>query len=814
MGAPRQFSKIPCAGAKSTPAKCECHPDYSCQSDGSNGKWCYIKNPDSCPFKYDSEKASGWKSSGGFPKWFSYRACKEGQTTPTPTDAPSRPPTSSTAAPTAKPTQAPTTAKPTDASPTELPPSSTAVPTAIPTDAPPSGSAPSEAELTFEEDACVPKLGASKHAKCSFRGYLVSSFNHTYVVLKDGKPYLVEHITTKEYCGRCTWPYYGRWCQRRRSDKTTIDLAVIVDSTLDLTQELKTYVSDLKVQGVTAEVFTWDLPATYIARTSREMRRLLLADFKSRGLKSVFIVGHVPAVRAFVNVAERNITRGTLKNVILGYYMFLNTKFSMPADMCSTPGGFFEWPGSIYQQVSDNPRRFENLPGRKISDPKDYLVMDVSLGILNHLTVDEYKAYFDKLHRWRKGGNKFFDVGSGTSNKPLLLYKDIARESDAQPTTCIFGMGEDFKYPQDVDLWRSGNSRGRCFQGDDPDAGFAPSKDCAVFKDCEFERGDRSQAFFKSGYGFKPSVTEQDDDHGTKYVIARWMIHGNTLSTECFTGADLHGQPFVGASIFFMHSCSSSSVYKPNLGSTVTSMKYGLNSLGNGCNGAPQHPWIFTDALRMGKTTGEAFKSWWSSPDRHNHDGFGQHSIVMYGDPMLIYGVLSKWEKDRPRAPPRCTWGEKIAARIRRKNVMRILGKTLEECKDLCDKESRCKAIVFEEAGLCDLKFCRIGEADCAKIDDEQFTYMTCTETSPSATSEDKMDFDKEMKEEIEIADREDEEAADGDDTEADRKDFEHDDKLDENSFFEENQDEDEDEDEDEEEDEDGNESEELKGEA
>merc|ERR1712151_716838 len=106
--------------------------------------------------------------------------------------------------------------------------------------------------------------------------------------------------------------------------------------------------------------------------------------------------------------------------------------------------------------------------------------------------------------------------------------------------------------------------------------------------------------------------------------------------------------------------------------------------------------------------------------------GYGQHAIVMYGDPMLVYGVLSKWEKDRPPwAPSRCTFGQKIAARIRRKNIRRVQGKTLEECQRLCDKESRCKAIVFSESrgGECDLKFCRIGEAGCTKIDDKKFTY-------------------------------------------------------------------------------------------
>uniref|UniRef100_A0A7S0ASL0 Uncharacterized protein n=1 Tax=Pyrodinium bahamense TaxID=73915 RepID=A0A7S0ASL0_9DINO len=261
--------------------------------------------------------------------------------------------------------------------------------------------------------------------------------------------------------------------------------------------------------------------------------------------------------------------------------------------------------------------------------------------------MEEYKFYFDKLRRWRAGGNRFFNIGPGTGNKPLLVYIDIGSDDPAQPVNDVQGMGAAFHFPEDLDHYRTGTPKGGSKCNGCCKADREPGYNCATREGCTYAGG---QAFWPQGYGTKPSVIEADT--GPKFVIAQWKIHGTSSGTACFSGKrDLRGQPFAGASMIFMWSCSSSKYTVFNLGSVVTALEFGLNSLGVAPSGAAQEPWLFAQLLREGKAAGEALVGWWHGHGRTqgSQDGFGQAGIVLYGDPMVKYGALVDWEAHRIR---------------------------------------------------------------------------------------------------------------------------------------------------------------------
>jgi len=465
----------------------------------------------------------------------------------------------------------------------------------------------------FAEDACQPPLAQEKsEEKCAGRGYLVPNTTVTHEV------YAFASYTTLEYCGKCDWPYYGRWCQQRRAGNR-VDVAVIVDSELNasLNGELANYTADLAREGLITEVLVWDLPVSMGAGAERELRRMLRADWLARGARYAFLVGHFPAVHCFREEASWELST-------LGYYMHFFENFSKPAAECAKPLGKFRYPG--------------NRTTRK--------EMNLAIGVLNHLNEEEYKFYFDKLRRWRAGGNRFFSVGGNTGNKPLLLYWDISSREDIRPNEGAFSMGTAFRFPEDFDLYRTAptanGGKGECM-GHPHGRGKAPGHNCATIEGCNYTTG--GQAFWPKGSGTKPSVVESDA--GAKFVIVRWRAHGNPSGTECFHIRDIRGQPFAGGSMFFMHSCSSSMYFVPNIGSTVTTLKYGLNSLGTAQNGAAQYPWLFARYLRQGATAGDALVGWWHGRTKGPQDYYGQSGTVLYGDPMVKYGALEDWEARR-----------------------------------------------------------------------------------------------------------------------------------------------------------------------
>lgn len=543
-----------------------------------------------------------------------------------------------------------TPATPADPPTTEDPSEPTHMPNPTNPGSPSEPGSQQNSSLHLEEDKCVPALSESKHEKCNGHGYLVGAVKYIVSTTSNIDKTHGEEKVTKEYCGRCDWPYYGRWCQFRRPDRKMYDLAIVVESLLQpqLKQEINTYIKDLKAQGISAEVFTMDLPVVHAAGAHRELRRLLMGEWKARGPRAAFLVGHFPAVHFSMNCPsfrEADFSTAVNKKGVgswfsqcrpekakckgciwthptLNYYMHFQEVFPKSAEQCNKPDGIF-------------------IPPR-YKQPK---VMDLAVGLLNHLTIDEYKFYFDKLHRWREGGNKFFEIGPGTGNKPLVIYYDIGRGNDAKTSKGAFGMGDVWEFPRDVDVWRTGQPKPlRPFTScrkTQPD-GTPPARNCATYEDCKFTG---KQAFWPKGYGTQPSVIEADNYAGIQYLFVRWLIHGSAGYTKCFDREDLRGQPFLGGSMFFMHSCSSSSYIVDNLGSTVTTMKYGLNSIGTAKSGAAQDPWLFANFLREGKDTGEALMSWWNIyPGR---DGYGQESIVLYGDPMVKYGALHSWDKQR-----------------------------------------------------------------------------------------------------------------------------------------------------------------------
>jgi len=512
----------------------------------------------------------------------------------------------------------------------------------------------------------VPALGELKHEKCNGRGHLVSSTKYNYIgenigEITGAKP--IEVRSTKEYCGRCDLPYYGRWCQLRRPDRQKYDLAIVVDSLLQpqLADQIETYVNDLKAENIIAEVLTMDLPVLHYAGAYRELRRLLMGEWKFRGPRAAFLIGHFPALHGTTNCAAMlDVDPSTVINnqfigdftkvckapnkkhkkryeankhkiwphPTLGYYMHFKEAYPISAAQCSIPGGIFLPPN--YKTSTST--------------------MELAVGVLNHLTIDQYKSYFEKLHRWRKGGNKFFDVGPGTGNKPLINYADIGSNGDIGKNhgNGAFGMGEVFEFPRDFDHWRSArttklkrDSPCRKTEGKDLPA---PAKNCVLFKECKFTD---KRAFFPKGWGTQPCVIDGDKVDGAQYLLIRWTIHGSSGHTKCFDWQDLAGKPFVGGSMFFMHSCASSKFTVTNLGSTVTTMKYGLSSIGTSQSGAAQEPWLFAKFLREGKDTGEALMNWWHGRPGSGQDGYGQWTTVLYGDPMLKYGALSSWESQR-----------------------------------------------------------------------------------------------------------------------------------------------------------------------
>jgi len=450
----------------------------------------------------------------------------------------------------------------------------------------------------FAEDTCQPPLAQVKSEdKCAGRGYFVPPV--TYQVSSG-------EYTTPEYCGKCDWPYYGRWCQQRRQGNR-VDVVVVVDSQLNasLSGELANYTTDLAREGRIAEVFVWDLPVSQQAGAERELRRMLRADWHARGARFAFLVGHFPAVHCRYDI------------LTLGYYMFFYENFTKNAEMCAKPGGKYLYPGDYYSRKE----------------------MHLAIGVLNHLSLAEYKFYFDKLRRWRAGGNRFFDVGMDTGNKPLLDYWDIGNEGIVRLEGGAFkygsfSMGGAFRFPEDCDVYRTGWD-GRC-------KASPPGHNCATMEGCNFTAD--GQAFWPTGSGAKPSVVESDA--GTKFVLVRWKIHGAPSYTACFHIRDIRGEPFAGGSMFLMHSCSASKYTVDNIGAAVTSLKYGLHSLGTALNGAAQSPWLFAKFLQQGATVGEAFRGWWHGRPK-GWDGFGQNSIVLYGDPTVIYGAIADWEARR-----------------------------------------------------------------------------------------------------------------------------------------------------------------------
>eukprot|EP00931_Biecheleriopsis_adriatica_P083152 TRINITY_DN5669_c0_g1_i1.p1 TRINITY_DN5669_c0_g1~~TRINITY_DN5669_c0_g1_i1.p1 ORF type:complete len:1031 (+),score=92.33 TRINITY_DN5669_c0_g1_i1:56-3094(+) len=503
-----------------------------------------------------------------------------------------------------------------------------------------SDDARSNFSLDFQEDNCEPMFTALNHYKCNCRGDLVGAVHYQ---IDDGPNHQPAHrrrrregtgfLTTKEYCGRCIWPHYGRWCQLQRTTRLKIDVAVVVDSELKphLEQELQDYINDLEAQGIAAEIFTWDLPVFHAAGAHRELRRMLMAEWKKRGLRAAFLVGHFPAVY----VAENMYDDGTLEKdedgdpyqfLTLLYYMFFRESFPKLGSQCENPAGVNSYPDF----------------------KKRYKKMDIAVGILNQLQLAEYKSYFEKLHVWREGSNKFFDVGPGTGNKPLLVYKDISADGDAQPKSGAFGMGLGFHFPTDLDMYRSSVTSvdpydGCCTcSGDGVGPRPPPGKNCPTWAECDYTD---TQAFWPGQNGSLPSVTQSDDVDGTRYLLIRWMSHGSSSGTYCFDRDEIWGSPFVGGSMFFMHSCASSKYTVKNLGSAVTSMKYGLNSIGTTVNGAAQYPGVFAHYLREGKDAGEALILWWHYKETNElgQDGYGQQGIVLYGDPMVKYDALSSW---------------------------------------------------------------------------------------------------------------------------------------------------------------------------
>jgi len=232
------------------------------------------------------------------------------------------------------------------------------------------------------------------------------------------------------FCSRCSWPYYGKFCQHSRpTPSSPVDVLVIVFQAMsaDLKNRIDQYTADLATyEKLSSAVLEWDLPNLPSLRPQRELRHLIKTEYVYRQIRAVFLVGDYPL--AWATFPGWN---GAVQN---GPFLTYYTSFS---------GG--------QQFLMSNDKKFYTL----VQD-QNMRHADIALGIMNQASEQEMLAYFDRLHSHRATDGSShpsqkqwsFDGGDWSCDYPSPIYSG---QFGAGSHFCHEGQYIKYQCPQDYE---------------------------------------------------------------------------------------------------------------------------------------------------------------------------------------------------------------------------------------------------------------------------------------------------------------------------------------------------------------------------
>jgi len=376
------------------------------------------------------------------------------------------------------------------------------------------------------------------------------------------------------FCSRCEWPWYGKFCQKRRSaPDSSVDVLVIVFQAIstDLQTRIDQYRADLATyERLSSAVLVWDLPKIPSLRPQRELRHLIKTDYVYRKIRAVFLVGDYPLAWAkFPGFRGR-----TQTGPILSYF----SDFSGAQQFLPTSSETH-----LYSLVADKSRRHA----------------DIAIGIINHASEQELLDYFDRLHSHRATDGSLhpqqkqwsFNGGDWRCDSPYPIYHGgFGRGSHF----CHEGKYKAYRCPQGVDCKAANREVYR-----------------SMLENPEVKYEYYNAKAHSWHYGFSFGVRLND------------MI-----------GKPFSGLRFFN---LFHCSSAKTSERNLAYGMAIAS-KHGLASVGTTHTGAMLHNGQFEYYLQEGDSWGEALRRWWNFSGKKNYDnwhagmtGYGDPMVRMRG---------------------------------------------------------------------------------------------------------------------------------------------------------------------------------------